>query len=627
VSAPGGPDAFALADCDGPVPRRFEAWAAREPRRVAVRSAAGTVTYGALEARAARLARRLRRPRGRSAAPVAVMAGKDAPGVAAFLAVLKAGRIHVGLDGGHPPDHNGFILDDCGADTVVTSARHAAAARALAGSGRRLVVAEEVDGDALDPEDVPAPVTADAHATIVYTSGSTGRPKGVLQSHRNTLHNALNCAAGVAVRADDRFSLIQSLTGIGGIRVVLTALLNGAAIAPYDVGTHGLGALAAWIRGQGITVMSMAVTGLRHFVASLDTAERFPAVRVLKLSSEASGRGDLEALRRHFPAATLWVGLGTTETGYVTHALVRPDAPLPDRAGVLGFPVHGMDVLIVDDAGSPRPPGEIGEIVVRSRYLALGYWGRPDLTEAAFRPDPEGGDRRRYHTGDLGCLGPDGLEHRGRRDAMIKLRGHRVELGAVEHALLEIPGIARAAVVARDRAPGDTRLVAYVAPHEWPGPAPADLRAALAHRLPAYMVPAHIAMLRALPSTAAGKVDRGALPAPDWSPVVGAGARVAPRGPVERELAAIWAEVLGLDAVGVTDAFLDLGGHSLLASRIAARVLDRFPTGRAAADLLRAPTVEAMARLVVDALVESEGAAILDALDAAERQAPASGEG
>ena len=594
--------AFALADCEQAAPRRFEAWASRAPDRVAVRSASGPTTYGQLNALANRLAHHIRREPAGRAEPVAVLLEKDAPLLAAFLAVLKAGQIYVGLDPTHPLDHGRFILDDCGAARIVTDARHAAAARALAGPGRRVLVVDEVDG-APETENPAAPLTGDALATIVYTSGSTGRPKGVLQNHRNTLHNALTCAQGVAVRAADRFSLIQSLTGIGGVRVVLTALLNGAAISPYDMRTQGLGQLAAWIRSEAITVMSMAVTGLRHFAAALDAADQFPSVHMLKFSSEASARSDFDGLRRHFPAATFWVGLGTTETGYVTKLLLAPGAPLPDRAGVLGFPVHGMEVLVVDDSGVPLPAGEVGEIVIRSSYLALGYWGRADLTEAAFRPDAEGADRRLYRTGDLGRLGPDGLEHRGRRDAMIKLRGHRVELGAVEITLLGIPGIAQATVVALDRAPGDTRLVAYIAPHGGAAPAPGEVRRHLARTLPSYMVPSHVIVLPALPATAAGKVDRHALPAPDWSRVDRPGPLVEPRAPIERELAAIWADVLGLEAVGVTEGFLDLGGHSLLASRIAARVLDRFQASLSAADLLRAPTVEAMAALVMDALM------------------------
>ncbi len=604
-----GPDAtstltpLTFADCEGPAARRFEQWVARDPERPAVRTARSSASYGALDGLANRVAHELLRSLGARPEPVALLLDKDAPLLGALMGVLKAGKIYVGLDPSHPAEHGRYVVDDCGAGLVLADAVHGAAARALAGAGRRVVVLDELDvsGD----EDAPAePITGDTLAALVYTSGSTGRPKGVLQSHRTLLHNAVNCATGVDVRPGDRFSLIQTLGGVGGLRVALTALLSGASISPYDVGDQGLGRLGAWLGAEAVTVMSLAVTGLRHFTAGLDPDDRFPSVRALKLSGEASGRSDLEALRRHFPACTLWVGLGTTETGYITQTLIPPGAPLPEGRGTLGPPAHGIEVLILDEAGAPLSPGEVGEIVVRSRYLALGYWGRPDLTGAAFEPDPEGGDRRLYRTGDLGLVRPDGsLEHHGRRDAMIKLRGHRVELGAVEFHLLAVPGIARAAVVARDRAPGDTRLVAYVAPHAMPGPAPAALRRALRAALPDFMVPSHVVVLPALPSTVQGKVDRAALPAPDWARMDREGSVVEPRTPIERELASIWADVLGLDAVGATDAFTDLGGDSLHASEIARRVLTRFHLALSVGALLRAETVEAMAMVVAEALV------------------------
>jgi len=190
---------------------------------------------------------------------------------------------------------------------------------------------------------------------------------------------------------------------------------------------------------------------------------------------------------------------------------------------------------------------------------------------------------------------------------MVKLRGHRVELAAIELHLLALPHIAQVAVVARDRAPGDTRLVAYVASNEPPGPAPAEVRRALSRVLPAHMVPAHVVVLPALPTTALGKVDKAALPPPEWSQRVVTSPLVEPRTPIERAVATIWADVLGTATVGVTDSFIDLGGHSLQASAIASRVLARFRVGVSTTVLLEASTVEAMALVVAAALVAATG--------------------
>ena len=598
---------LSLADCDHSAAWAFEAWAAGDPDRLAVRSSHGPITYAVLNRLGNRVAHHVLRTTGHGSQPVALCCDKDAPLLGALVGLLKAGKISVLLDPTHPADHARYILDDCGATLVLADAARADAARALAGPGRAVHIVDELDAS-LDRENPGAPVTGDTLATLVYTSGSTGRPKGVLQSHRNWLHTAMTFGDGVKVGPDDRFSLVQSMSGFGGVRVALTALVNGAAISPYDVAVKGMGGLAAWIRAEGITIMSLAVTGLRHLVAGLGPQDRYPAMRALKLSGEASRPADLAALRRHFPATTFWVGLASTETGYVSYLLLEPGTPLPDGNGSLGRPAHGVEVRIVDESGAAVPDGEVGEIVVRSRYLALGYWGRPDLTDAAFRPDPDGGDRRLYHMGDLGRIRPDGgLEHRGRLDAMVKLRGYRVELAAIESHLLALPEIAQAAVVARDRVPGDTRLVAHVVPHVRPGPEPSDVRRALARVMPAHMVPAHVVLAEALPRTALGKVDKGALPAPDWSCRGAPGPLVEPRTPIERELAAIWADALGVQAVGVTDDFLDLGGHSLLAGAIAGRVLARFQVGVSAAALLEAATVEAMGVVVAGALAATAG--------------------
>jgi hypothetical protein len=246
--------------------------------------------------------------------------------------------------------------------------------------------------------------------------------------------------------------------------------------------------------------------------------------------------------------------------------------------------------------------------VVRSRYLALGYWRRPDLTEAVFRPDPDGGDRRLYLTGDLGRLDADGALHLlGRRDALVKVRGQRVELGEIEQALLALPGVKQAAVIASERAPGDTRLCGYVAPLAPPGPRGDEVRLALTQRLPAHMVPDRVVVLAALPSTPQGKIDRRALPPPDWTRVPRAAPAVGPRTPIERELALLWMETLGLDEASVTDRFLDLGGHSLLAGQLCRRVLDRFGIALSLTTLLEAETIEAMAVLVTASLVADAG--------------------
>ena len=290
-------------------------------------------------------------------------------------------------------------------------------------------------------------------------------------------------------------------------------------------------------------------------------------------------------------------------------------------------PIDGTAVLLLDDAGEDVGVGRSGEISIRSRHIALGYWRRPDLTEAAFSPDPRGGDERIYRTGDLGIRHADGhLEHVGRKDLQIKIRGFRIETAEVEGAVVSLYGVREAAVVAQQDGGAEPRLVAYVVPVVPPGPTVTALRRLLAERLPPHMVPSTFVALDRLPLMPSGKVDRGALPRPDRSRPALERAFAAPRTPVEAAVAAIWREVLSVDAVGVHDPFLELGGNSLLAARIVTRLLEDFRLDLPPRLLLEADTVAGLATVVTQYLAENlEGAAVERWLAEVEDRADGSG--
>ena len=327
--------------------------------------------------------------------------------------------------------------------------------------------------------------------------------------------------------------------------------------------------------------------------------ERFPDLRAVCLGGEAVYRRDVDRHRARLgPRVPLVQGLGCTELSMIRQLFVDGETPLPESRVPVGYPIPDREVLLLDADGRRVPPGETGEIVLRSRFLALGYWRRPDLTEKAFVPDPSEAGQRLYRTGDLGVVTPDGcLTHLGRQDFQVKIRGHRIETAEIELALLEIPNVREAVVAARAGRADEPELVAYVVPTSPPAPAPAELRAELAARLPGYMVPSAFVALAALPLTETGKVDRLALPAPGRARAL-ASPPAAPRTSAERVLAEIWRDVLELDAVGIHDEFLALGGDSLLASRILARVERAFAVELQPSALLRAATIADMAALL-----------------------------
>ena len=590
------------AASDASIPARFRDSVRRHADRLAVRAQGRELSYAELETEANGIARAILDARGSREEPIAVLMDKTVRLVATFLGVLAAGKAVVPLNPSYPAPLLARICATSGATMLVTDTAQRPLASAL-----DLADVTLFDVDTEGPRPTPvAPaveVLPTTLATILYTSGSTGEPKGVAQDHRGTLHNAVNLIAQPRITGEDRLALVMAAGTVGTMRDMLAALLTGASIHLFDLRAGGVPALADWLREERVTYLNLVVTLFRHLVAAVPPGATFPAIRVMRSGSEPLTPTDLEAFRRHFPPhCVLFGGFSTTETGTATRLLIRADAPVTDDRLSAGYPADDVEVLVLDEAGCPVAPGVVGEIAIRSRYLALGYWRRPELTARVFRPDPDGGDARIYLTGDLGRVRADGcLEVVGRRDARVKIHGANVDPTDVELNLYELPGVRQVAVVLRERTPGDPRLVAYVAVGDGPAPTAAAMRRHLRARLPDHMIPAAFVTLPALPPSLSGKVDRRALPEPDWSRSV---PFVAPRSPLEQLLADMWGEILQTSPVGVDDGFVELGGDSLLALGLVAAIRDRLQLDVAPAVLLEAGTVAEMAVAVIVAGLE-----------------------
>ena len=435
---------------------------------------------------------------------------------------------------------------------------------------------------------------------MLYTSGTTGRPKGVVHSHRNVLVEARNYTNYARLSPGDRFTLWHSCSYTNSVRNLYAALLNGAGLFVYDLVNEGFAALAEWMLRHRITVIHTLPTTFRSFCHTLKPDAVFPALRILRLGGESINRDDVRQYQRRFaPACLLIHAIGPTETLDIRYYSITHDWDGGDAKIPIGYPIPDKDVLLLDEAGGEVGADVIGEIAVRSKYLALGYWGQPELTRAAFTPDPHGGEERLYRTGDLGVMRPDGcLTHLGRKDFQIKIRGYRVEVTAVEDALLDMESIEAAIVQAQADDAGEQRLVAWVVSASGADPTVNELRRALAETLPDYMVPSAFVFLKALPLSVTGKIDRRALPPPSRVRPSLDQAFVAPRTPVEATLAEIWATLLDLETVGIHDNFLDLGGHSLMAAQIFSRVRDIFQVELTPTAFFEAPTVAGLAEAV-----------------------------
>ncbi len=570
------------------IPARFEAVARLHADRLAVAWGEERLTYAALDAAANRLARAIVAAGGEVGEPVALLLGRGVLEAVAVVAALKAGRVYAPLDPGFPPARLRDTLDDLGARLVVGDARTAELARPLLGAGRRWLDAgrvEESDGSPLGVAVDPA-----APAYVLYTSGSTGRPKGVVQSHRNVLHNVRNYTDAAHLVAGDRLSMLPSLAVGAAVSDLFGALLNGAALFPRDVRAGGAAALATWLAAEAITVYHSVPTVFRQLARRLD-AGALPALRLVKLGGEPLYRADLDLFRHRFPPdCLLYNGLGMTEMNVVRHFLADRDTRIAGDVVPVGWAVDGVEVVLLARAEDARGAGEIA---IRSRHLPLGYWRQPELTAAAFTPEPGEPGVRLYRTGDLGRLDADGcLEHLGRVDQQVKIRGARVELVEVEGALVRHPAVREAVVTAVETRPGAKRLLAHVvAADPAAPPTRGALRAFLGGTLPAHMIPATFVAVEALPRTPGGKVDRGALAGPPPRPA----APVAPRDALELAIARVWEDLLRAGPVGVDDDFFELGGDSLLAVELLARLEALAGRTLSPATLLAAPTVARLA--------------------------------
>ena len=522
-----------------------------------------------------------------------------------MLGALKAGKIYVPLDPVHPAPRLADAIGDSSARLVLTAAAHAPLAQAVAGEAA-LLVAETLDESGADaaPGLVVAP---EAGAYVFYTSGSTGRPKGVLDTHRSVLHNVMRYTNTLHLAADDRLTLLQGPAFSGAVSSLFGALLNGAACFPFDVGREGADRIPAWLAAEGITVYH-SVPALFRQVAPHGAA--FPALRLVRLEGDGASPRDLDLFQRHFTRDCVLVnGLGATECGLVRQFFFTPAHPLPEGVVPIGEAVEDMEIAVAGEDGRPVPSGTVGEITVRSRYLAAGYWRRPELTAERFSDVGTETGLRVYRTGDAGRRRADGmLEHLGRLDGLAKVRGQRVEVAEVEAALLTLPGVAEAAVTVREDTPGESRLVAYLVPRTAPLPTISALRRALAGLLPDYMVPSAFVTLARLPLNDNRKVDRRALPPPGAARPALDTALVAPRTEEETILTDVWRAVLRLEEVGVEDDFFDLGGDSLLAAIVLARVLDTFRVEIALTDFAAGPTVAALGERIAAARAVSPAA-------------------
>ncbi|NXY98117.1 amino acid adenylation domain-containing protein [Streptomyces sp. BR123] len=576
-----GPAEPVGAPVHGTPPSVVEAIAAQiaaTPDAVAVRHPGGTTTYAELGRLADRFARRLAELGTRPDDTVGVLLDRGPELVAALLGIWRAGAAYLPIDPGYPDERIGYMLGDTGTRLVVTQARHAGRFSDGAASVGAVVVDDPAERTALATAEAPLPAAYDLDqlAYVIYTSGSTGRPKGVLIGHRG-LANYLAWTAGAYASAGTGGApLFSSVAFDLGVPDLYAPLMTGQAVhlLPQDLDTADLGALLA----EGGPYAFVKLTpGHLDLLSRQLTPEQIRGLAGLVI---AAGDSFTHRLAERWAAAAgpdgtrLAAEYGPTEITVGNSAYFLPAdgaarGPVTTELVPIGRAIPNTTMYVLDEQLRPLPVGVPGEVWIGGTGLARGYAGRPDLTAERFLPDPYGAPGSRiYRTGDIARVLPDGnLDFVARTDHQVKLRGYRIEPGEIEAALTAHPGVAEAVALVREDSPGDKQLVAYLVPA--PGAedqdlAPAALKDRLAATLPAYLIPSAYLRLPALPLTANGKLDRRALPAPGRE-ATAVGEHVEARDAAEAAIAAVWAEVLGLEQVGVHDNYFDLGGDSIRA--------------------------------------------------------------
>jgi amino acid adenylation domain-containing protein len=501
------------------ISERFEKIVDLYPDRLAIKDGDQQLTYDELNQWANVIAHAILELRGEGQEPIALLFGHDAQVIAAILGTLKAGKFYMPIDSSYPAARVSHMLDDSHGNVILTNTPNVTLAKVYAKNKRwQLINIDELDSD-LPVKNPSVHIPPDNIAYVLYTSGSTGQPKGVVENHRNLLHQIMNWTNSLHVGSEDRQTLLESCSFSGSIPNIYSSLLNGAALCLLDLKKQGMAHLADWLNLEGITIYRSVPTIFRVLAGNLPGELESQSLRLIVLTGESVHQRDMELYKRHFSKDCILVNnLGLTEAGSIRHYFMDHHTLNVGSIVPVGYPVSGMEILLLDEYGKEVGFNEAGEVAVRSRYMSPGYWEKPDETGFQFLPDPEGGDRRIYFTGDMGMMDSDGcLNIIGRKDFQVKIRGYRVEIGEIETALLKIDNVKEAVVVLREDRPGDQRLVAYFTPESGTAPAATELRRGLSETLPDYMIPFAFVKLESLPQTPNGKVDRHALPSPGRS--------------------------------------------------------------------------------------------------------------
>ncbi|QKJ77919.1 non-ribosomal plipastatin synthetase PpsC [Bacillus subtilis] len=567
------------------ISRLFEMQAEQTPNAVAIVSDTQVFTYEDLNSWANQIASVLQIKGVGPDSVVALLTGRTPELIAGMLGILKAGGAYLPIASDLPVERIAYMLSDSGAALLLQSEKT---------EKQRLdieceqIIIEDIQKQG-ETKNVDSSAGPHSLAYIIYTSGSTGKPKGVMIEQRSVIRLVKN-SNYITFTPEDRLLMTSSIGFDVGSFEIFGPLLNGAALHLSDQQTFlDSHQLKRYIEHQGITTIWLTSSLFNHLTEQNE--QTFSQLKHLIIGGEALSPSHVNRIRNVCPEVSIWNGYGPTEnTTFSTclHIQKTYELSIP-----IGRPVGNSTAYILNQWGVLQPVGAVGELCVGGDGVARGYLGRPDLTKEKFVPHPFAPGDRLYRTGDLARWLPDGtIEYVGRIDDQVKVRGYRVELGEIESALRQIDGVKEAAVLARTAQTGSKELFGYISVKA--GTNAEQVRSLLARSLPNYMIPAYIIEMENLPLTSNGKLNRKALPEPNFTSNQ---TYAPPRNDLEDQLVLIWQEVLGIQRIGIEDSFFELGGDSIKALQVSAR-LGRYGLSLQVSDLFRHPKIKDLSPLI-----------------------------
>jgi len=585
--------------------KKFEEQVEKFPHKPAVITGNSTLTYQALNQYANRVAHAiLKIKNGHEKNQIAgLLFEHSARMIVGVIGTLKAGLIYLPLDITYPVNRLVYMLEDSEASLVLTNSSNLSLAEKLVEKVKNNITIINIDDirheSNLSADNIQQNLPGDKLAYILYTSGSTGKPKGVVQNHENVCYYTGHWAQRFSITPADRLTLFSAFSHDAAVWDIFGALLNGAALYPYNIPKVNIFQLSNWLTRERISIWHSVPTFFRYFVNTLDDLDtnkiHFPHLRFILLGGEQIRHHDIEMFKRFFPNSVLVNIYGQTEASVNSLWFVKPGDTIEKI--LIGDPLDNTKIFIADKSGAVVEKVGVGEIIVASKHVAVGYWKDKENSEKKFLYHPDLG--RLYRTGDLGHLMADGsIECMGRQDSQVKIRGHRVEVEEIETTLLNHKAIKEVAVAAKEDASGNTSLYAYYVTdpltsqegEQMPLTVTA-LKEYLSGELPGYMIPTYFIPLEKLPLTPNGKIDRLALAEMNVYEAARPNEYVMPGTDVEKKIASLWMEVLNLNKVGIHDNFFDLGGHSLNMMLLNSKLIQVFNRDIPLVMMLRYPTI------------------------------------